>query len=176
VRLDRSGLTQRLSRREATDPLLSKSARESARKGRKRGTANSRELQTQKPLRALRGRSLSSHLPREGAGSYSGYIFQDGRYKPVYRVIRNGLPEQVPYRYGASRGTWTYRNLDLEAIAAADREASGRRAQPRYPALAAALAERARKQPDPVRVTGQPEPRARRIRPEDLARIRGTAA
>lgn len=77
-------------------------------------------------------------LPREGAGDYRP---MHGRYLRAtadedtvphdhaqkYIPFRNGMPVGKPYVYGAPREAWAVKCLDLDAIAAADRQIDGKR-------------------------------------------------
>lgn len=200
--------------------------------GRQRLSSGGWELQTEKPLRRMRnlGPNGEGLLPREGPGDFRAVplIRSDGKrayhksgplaastqgaYELRYRPRRNNLPgtgpEFVPYVYGASRTTRSFLRLDLEAIAAADREFDGRTAHRPFDDLARAeiLELRAMHPKMPqyeiAMITGRApvtvqrvlkahqlaqeaaaETQARlaaagggrRIRPADLARIRGAA-
>ena len=112
-RYERSGLTKRQSGREVRQ--LSKSDLENKRRTRKRSSAPAKKLQTEKPLRAMRGMGPASRVLREGPGDFR-YVGDVA----IYRTRRNGVPVSEPYVWGASRGTASFRRLDMEAIEAAD--------------------------------------------------------
>lgn len=167
---------------------------------------------TQKPYHELRGQGIFVP-PREGPGDYRGD--EDGRHQQYVTRQRNGMPEFVPYVYGASRHTAAYRKLDLKAIGAADWVIDDLRRRKKGPrkrvnedrilalrdelpditqaeiaeiagvskaTVSKVLRARPRKAKPPLEQFRPQQPAARpqqpglkRMRPEDLARIRGSA-